>query len=87
MLPDPTDVRVQRLGQLVGAGLKAGRVIEENKVQPPQRLGHCAVIGAPADDGREALVERRRMRDLLERHLGRHRLGRQHEHYSVSARN
>jgi hypothetical protein len=33
VLPDPADVGLQRLGELIGARLEAYRVIEENEVR------------------------------------------------------
>ena len=83
VLPDPADVGSQCLGEPVGAGLEYGRVIKENEVQPPQRLGHHAVFDAPADNRREALVEGGRVRNLLERNIGGDRVGREHEDDSV----
>ena len=83
VLPDPADVGLQRLGKLIGARLEARRIVEENEVEPPQRLRHRAVFHAPADDRREALVERGRVRDLLQRHVGGDRVGREHEHDRV----
>ena len=85
VLPDPADVGLQRLGKLIGACLEAVRLIEENEIQPTQRLGGRTVVNAPAYDRRNALVERDRMPDLLERHLRCHRVGRQQE-TTVSAR-
>jgi hypothetical protein len=87
VLPDPADVGLQRLGKLIGACLEAVRLIEENEIQPTQRLGGRTVVNAPAYDRRNALVERDRMPDLLERHLRCHRVGRQQENDSIGARN
>jgi hypothetical protein len=36
--PDPADVGLQRFGQLIDTRLELGRVVKENKVQPPQAL-------------------------------------------------
>ncbi len=86
VLPDPADIGLQCLRQLVGARLEALRIVEEDKVQPPQRIGDLLVGHAPADDRCEPLVERGRVRDLLQRHLGRDRVRREHEDDRVGAR-
>ena len=83
VLPHPANIGLQRLGKPIGALLKTRRVIEENEVEPLQRLRDSAVIRAPADDGREALVERGGVRDFLERHVGGDGIGREHEHHRV----
>ena len=41
------------------------------------------VFNAPADDRREALVERGGVSDFLERYLGSDRIGREHKHDRV----
>lgn len=76
MPSDPADVGLQRLGKLIGARLKAGWVIEENEVQPTQRLGRRAIVHPPAYYWRQALVERSRMRNLFQRYLGGNGVGR-----------
>ncbi len=87
MLPDPADVGLQRLGKLIGARLEAGRVIEENEVQPPQRLRYGTNFDAPADDRRKTLIERGRVRNFLQRYIGGHCIRRDHEHDRVGAGN
>ena len=62
---------------------KLRRIIEENEIQPPQRLGHRAVFHTPADDRREALVERGGVRDFLERHVRSDGVRREHKHDRV----
>ena len=85
VLPDPADVGLQRIGEPGKAGIEFGRIVEEDEIQPPQRIGDGAVVGAAADDRREALVEGGRMRDFLRANLRRDGVGRQHEHHRVGA--
>ena len=85
VLPDPGDVGLQRLGKLIGARFEAVRIIEENKIQPPQRLGRRVVLDTSAHDRRKTLVERGGVGDLLECHVRRHRVGREHEHDGIGA--
>ena len=83
VLPDPADVGLQRLRKLIGARIKAMWVIEENEVQPSQRLGHHAVFDAPADNRCKTLVQRGRVRNLLESDIRGDRVGREDENDSV----
>ena len=75
VLPDPADVGRKRLGKLTGVRFETVRVIEENKIQPAQRLRCRAVLDPPTHDRRYALIQRNRVGDLFERHVRRHRVG------------
>ena len=50
------NVGPERFGKMIGALLEARRVIEENEVQPPQRLGDCAVFHARQTIGAKRLL-------------------------------
>jgi hypothetical protein len=58
VLPDPGDVRPQRLNEPVRAPLEPRFVIEENVVEFRKRRGNRLVVNAAIDDRRKALVER-----------------------------
>ena len=64
MPPYPAEVGLQRLSQSVDISLETRVVIEENEVQPAQWLRHRGIVDRPANDRREALVKRRRVRNL-----------------------
>ena len=39
VLPDPTNVSLQRLGEPIGASLELAGVIKKDEIQAPERLG------------------------------------------------
>jgi hypothetical protein len=65
MLSDPANVGLECLGKPIGARLKARGVIKKDEVKPPQCLGYRAICDTLADDRREPLVERGRVRDFF----------------------
>ncbi len=85
MLPDPADIGGERLGEAVRTLLEVRRVVEEDEVELGERLRHCLVVDATADDRGEALIQGGGESDLLERHLGSNRIRAQHEHDRVRA--
>jgi hypothetical protein len=78
---------LQCLGKLVGARLEAARIIEENEIQSPQRLRYLVRLDRPANDWRETLVQRSCVRHLFQRHVGCHRVRREHEHHGIGVGN
>ena len=56
VLPDPVDVGLQSLDELIRASVDPGSVVEKNEIETPQWLRHRIGIYPPADDRRETLV-------------------------------
>ena len=57
VVSDPVNISAQRFCEPFGALLEFGRIVKEDKIQPPQGLGRSAVIDAPTDDRCEPLVQ------------------------------
>jgi hypothetical protein len=87
MLPDPFDIGPERIAELLDAVREQSCIVEEDEVEACECFRHERVIHAPDDDRREALVERRRKRDLLGADLGGHRVGTEQENDGVSLGN
>ena len=83
VFPDPADVGPQRLTELISALLELRWIVEEDEVQPPQRLGYRCVLDAQADDRRQTLVKRGRVLDFAQRLPRGDGIGREHEHDRV----
>ena len=44
MLPDPIDVGLQSIGKAIGARFEPLGLVEENEIEPPQRLGDGVIF-------------------------------------------
>jgi hypothetical protein len=62
MLPNPTNVCLQRLGKFVRTVAKSGWIIEEDEIQPSQRLWYGRIFDPPVQDRSKALVKGGRAR-------------------------
>ena len=69
MLPDPIDVGLQSIGKAIGARFEPLGLVEENEIEPPQRLGHGVIFHPPAHDWREAFIQRGGVCNFLQGHL------------------
>jgi feruloyl-CoA synthase len=80
---DPRDVGAECLGQLIRTGLEASFIIEEDEIQPRERLRHHLVVHATAHYRRKTLVQRSGERDFTQRHVGGDRIRADNEHHGV----
>src|SRR5262249_36301706 len=74
VLPNPPDVDLQRRGKVIGARLELGGIVKEDEIQPGERLGNGTAVHPPANNRREALVQRRSVIDFFQGLTGRHRV-------------
>jgi hypothetical protein len=65
VLPDPGDVCVKSVSELVGALLKPGGVIKEDEIELSEFFRDTLVLNKPVDDWRKALVQRGCERNLF----------------------
>ena len=65
MLSDPANVGVESISKLISALLELRRIIEENEIQLREFFRDELVLDRPANDRREALVQRDSERDLF----------------------
>src|SRR5262249_39796704 len=68
-------------------GCELRGIIEENEIEPSQRLRYGAIVNPLAHDRREALAQGCSVRDFLERHLRLHGIRRESEHDGIGAAN
>ena len=86
VLSDPVDVGAQRFCEPFGALFEFGRIVKEDKIQPPQGLGRGAVIDVPTHDRCEPLVQGGCVLDFLERLAGCDGIRREYEHDRIGLR-
>ena len=86
VLPDPGDVGVERLGEPVRALLEPRCVVEEDEVQLRERLRHRLSSTGRHTIGAKRLFSEAANATSLQRDIGGHRIGAQHEHHGVGAR-
>ncbi len=86
MSSNPVDVGLQSFDKLIFVGVSPSSVIKKNEIEAPQCLRHRVGIDPPVDNRREALVQRSCVGKLLQRHLGRDRIGTEHEYDRICSR-
>jgi len=87
MFPDPVDIGCKRIAQPIDPVCKLRVIVEENEVEPRQRLRHQLVVHSLEDDRREAFVERGRESDLLGADLRGNCIGTEHKYNGVGPSN
>ena len=86
VVSDPVNISAQRFCEPFGALFEFGRIVKEDKIQPPQGLGRGAVIDVPTHDRCEPLVQGGCVLDLLERLAGSDGVRREYEHDRIGLR-
>ena len=84
MLPDPADVGCKRVAQALEARGEFRLVVEKDKVEAAERLGHEFVVDPLHHNRRETLVEGRSMPDFLRADLRGDRIRTQCENDGIA---